>query len=189
MEAQPVFEFESVNEWIKLSKKFIHSPGGFGGETVYVATEKELHQAVSGDEPRIVIVTGRIELREKARVGSNKSILGSSAESGVGKSGFHIRRQKNIIIRGLQIYKTLAPNDGVSIDESTNIWIHHNDFYSDLEHGKDYYDGLLDAKRGSDYITVSFNKFRDHYKCILIGHSDNNRNQDTGKVSCRAVAP
>ena len=34
---------------------------------------------------------------------------------------------------------------------------------------KDKYDGLLDIKKNSEYITVSWCYFHDHYKSILIG--------------------
>lgn len=156
--------------------------GGQGGETVYVATEAELVAAVTGNTPRIVKITGTIALTDLVRPGSNKTILGTTATSGVSGSGFYIRRQRNVIIRGLRIFKSVAPDDGVSIDESTNVWIDHNDFYSDLEHDKDYYDGLLDVKHAADFITISWNKFHTHYKTSLVGHSDSNAGEDRGKL-------
>jgi len=33
-----------------------------------------------------------------------------------------------------------------------------------VDHGYDYYDGLLDITHGSDYVTVSYNYFHDHWK-------------------------
>lgn len=74
-----------------------------------------------------------------------------------------------------------VPDDGITIDNSTNVWIDHNDFYSDMEHDKDYYDGLLDIIRGSDFITISYNEFHDHWKSVLIGSSDNAGSTDIGK--------
>jgi pectate lyase len=62
------------------------------------------------------------------------------------------------------------------------VWIDHNSFSSDRDHGKDYYDGLLDINHGSDYVTVSWNTFKDHYKGSLVGHSDNNASEDTGHL-------
>jgi len=156
--------------------------GGQGGETVYVSTEAELVAAVTGDAPRIVKITASIQLTDLVRPGSNKTILGTTATSGVSGSGFYIRRVRNVIIRGLQIFKSVAPDDGVSIDESTNVWIDHKDFYSDLEHDKDYYDGLLDVKHAADFITISWNKFHTHYKTSLVGHSDSNGGEDRGKL-------
>lgn len=43
-------------------------------------------------------------------------------------------------------------------------------------------DGLLDINHGSDFITVSWSKFSGHWKGSLIGHSDNNAGEDTGKL-------
>jgi pectate lyase len=156
--------------------------GGAGGPTVLVSTEAELVAAVAGNDPKIVKITKHIVLTDLVRPGSNKSILGTTKDSGVSNSGFYIRRVSNVILRGLKIFKSVAPDDGVSIDESLNVWIDHCEFYSDLDHDKDYYDGLLDAKHGADYITVSWNKFHTHYKTSLVGHSDSNESEDKGKL-------
>lgn len=53
--------------------------------------------------------------------------------------------------------------DLVDIDESTRVWVDHNDFSSvGITGDKDTYDGLLDAKHGADSLTFSWNKFHDH---------------------------
>ncbi len=65
---------------------------------------------------------------------------------------------------------------------SNNIWIDHVDVSSDMDHDKDYYDGLLDFKRGSDYITVSNSYIHDHWKASLVGHSNSNEDEDKGKL-------
>jgi pectate lyase len=73
--------------------------------------------------------------------------------------------------------------DLIDIESSTYIWIDHNEFSAEgITGDKDYFDGLLDAKRGSDFLTFSWNKFSDHWKASLIGHSDDNGSQDTGKL-------
>jgi pectate lyase len=43
-------------------------------------------------------------------------------------------------------------------------------------------DGALDIKRGSDFITVSWNKVQNHDKSMLLGHSDDNGSQDRGHL-------
>lgn len=56
-------------------------------------------------------------------------------------------------------------DDLIDIEEATQIWIDHNTFRNDgITGDKDYYDGLLDAKRASDFITVSWNEFHDHVR-------------------------
>jgi len=156
--------------------------GGAGGETVYVSTAAKLTAAVTGDTPRIIKITQMITISDWIRPGSNKSILGTTANSGLSGAGIYIRRVRNVIVRGLVLRNPIAPFDAVSIDEATNVWIDHNEFYSDLNSGKDYYDGLCDAKHAADYITISWNKFHDHFKVSLVGHSDNNESEDRGKL-------
>ncbi|MDX8148765.1 hypothetical protein SK854_42080 [Lentzea sp. BCCO 10_0061] len=58
---------------------------------------------------------------------------------------------------------------------SHHIWIDHNDF----SNGDD---GAVDVKRGSDFITVSWNRFHDHDKTLLLGHDDDNAAQDAGRL-------
>jgi hypothetical protein len=61
------------------------------------------------------------------------------------------------------LYRAPEGSDLIDIEESTKIWIDHNDFSSvGVTGDKDKYDGLLDAKRGSDMLTFSWNKFHDH---------------------------
>lgn len=48
---------------------------------------------------------------------------------------------------------------------------------------QDYYDGLLDITHASDFITVSNVYFHDHFKTSLVGHSDNNGDEDTGHLT------
>lgn len=159
-----------------------HIIGGAGGETVSICTEDELYAAVGDDVPRIVRIMCNIEPIRRVPIGSNKTILGGTANVLISGHGFNIVQKRNIIIRGLRFCCAVAPDDGVTIDQSTNVWVDHNEFYSDMDHDKDYYDGLLDIIRGSDFVTVSWNKFHDHYKAILIGHNDNNGAVDSGKL-------
>lgn len=57
-----------------------------------------------------------------------------------------------------------------------------SEFASDLNHDKDYYDGLLDVTHASEWVTVSNCFLHDHWKASLIGHSDNNAAEDTGHL-------
>jgi pectate lyase len=59
---------------------------------------------------------------------------------------------------------------------------HPSELSSDLNHGKDYYDGLVDITHASEWITVSNSYLHDHFKASLIGHSDSNGAEDTGHL-------
>jgi len=42
------------------------------------------------------------------------------------------------------VSKVLAEaGDAIGIQEANNVWVDHLDLSSDLDHDKDYYDGLL----------------------------------------------
>ncbi|KAG8812923.1 hypothetical protein FRC19_002801, partial [Serendipita sp. 401] len=69
--------------------------------------------------------------------------------------------------------------DHIGIQASSKVFIDHVDVSSDRDHDKDYYDGLTDITHGCTYITVSNSFFHDHWKTMLIGHSDSNSSEDT----------
>jgi pectate lyase len=114
-----------------------------------------------------------------------------------------MKRQRNVIIRNMNISKVRG-GDAIGIEYSTNVWIDHCDLSSDVDHGKDYYDGLLDITHGSDWVSVTNTYFHDHvqpsplprnvsracpqtdnprqYKTLLISHSDSNSAEDAGKL-------
>lgn len=91
-----------------------------------------------------------------------------------------------------------SSGDGLGIQASSNVWVDHwfvihnnvihsstygiSEFYSDLSHGKDYYDGLIDVTHASEWVTISNVYLHDHWKASLIGHSDNNAAEDTGHL-------
>jgi pectate lyase len=79
--------------------------------------------------------------------------------------------------------KPLAPIDKVTVQYGAhNVWIDHNEFFSDLDHGIDFYDGQVDVTHGADFITVSWNVFHDHFKNSLVGNSENTGDEDTGHL-------
>ena len=114
----------------------------------------------------------------------------------------------NIIIRNLTFRDTFDcfpewdPTDGdagawnalydsISLRDSNNVWIDHNTF-EDRETADStlpqhfgvlyqVHDGLLDITNASDLVTVSWNRFRNHDKTMLIGSSDSAA-PDRGKL-------
>ncbi|KAI0831618.1 polysaccharide lyase family 1 protein [Hypoxylon sp. FL0890] len=156
--------------------------GGVGGETVTVTDVDSLVNAAEQDGPLTIIVSGAITGAAKVRVSANKTIYGEEGSSLTGV-GFYIRRTSNVIVRNMKIAKVEAENgDAIGIDGSSNVWIDHCDLSSDLNHDKDYYDGLVDITHASEWITVSNTYFHDHWKASLIGHSDNNADEDQGTL-------
>ncbi|TVY87853.1 putative pectate lyase B, partial [Lachnellula willkommii] len=163
--------------------------GGNGGTVTTVSTLAQFTTAVTNgnltpthDVARIIVVSGTITGSVQVRVGSNKSIIGKSGATLVGV-GLYINKSANVIVRNIISQKVLATNgDGIGIQISTNVWVDHCELSSDLDNGKDYYDGLVDITHASEWVTVSNSYLHDHFKASLIGHSDNNGAQDTGHL-------
>jgi pectate lyase len=81
--------------------------------------------------------------------------------------------------------------DAISLRETERVWIDHNEF-RDVETadstlptylGGKYqvHDGLVDITNASDRVTVSWNRFVNHDKTMLIGSSDN-APRDVGRL-------
>jgi pectate lyase len=159
--------------------------GGAGGSTVTVTSLSALESAAGSSSTEIIKVNGLFSGSGEVTVTSNKTIIGVGASSGLTGIGLKVKGQHNVIIQNMNISKVTAASgdgDAVHIESSDHIWVDHNNLFSDMTHGKDYYDGLLDISHAGDYVTVSWNRFHDHYKVSLVGHSDSNGSQDTGHL-------
>ncbi|KAF5382047.1 hypothetical protein D9615_004322 [Tricholomella constricta] len=158
--------------------------GAAGGTTTTVSAAAAFQTAIKSDTAKTVYLKGPITLSSQAAVGkierNNTSIIGVGASGIINGGGLKISGKANVIVRNLVINKVVG-NDAITIQRSRNIWIDHNEFYSDTTHGFDYYDGQVDITHACDFITVSYNYFHDHYKCSLIGHDPGNSAEDTGK--------
>ncbi|KAM5348681.1 hypothetical protein ACJ41O_008505 [Fusarium nematophilum] len=156
--------------------------GGSGGSVTTVSSLAQFSEAAEADGKKVIYVKGTISGSAKIRVKSDKTIFGASGATLKGV-GLYVNKQSNVIIRNLAIKEVKAANgDAINIQASTNVWVDHCDLSSNKNNGKDYYDGLLDINHGSDYITVSNTFLHDHYKASLVGHSDSNSGEDTGKL-------
>jgi pectate lyase len=162
--------------------------GGAGGSTVTATTLDQLRTFCGQAGALIIRVQGTITGNEAIRVTSNKSILGAPGAHLVG-IGFTVGQSSNfgnvgnVIIRNLIMEKPLAPIDKVTVQYGAhNVWIDHNEFFSDLDHGIDFYDGQVDVTHGADFITVSWNVFHDHFKNSLVGNSENTGDEDSGHL-------
>ncbi|KAJ6613868.1 pectin lyase-like protein [Mycena sp. CBHHK59/15] len=157
--------------------------GGAGGPTTTVTSLAALRAAVTGATPKIIEISGIITGDgETIDVGNHTTVVGIGSNSGVTGGGFRVKKGTNVIFRNLQLSKSPAPTDLIELQTSTNIWVDHNTFTSDLTHDKDFYDGQLDMNHGTDFVTVSWNVFQQHFKCSLVGGSDNTGDEDSGHL-------
>ncbi|HEX8628434.1 MAG TPA: right-handed parallel beta-helix repeat-containing protein [Catenuloplanes sp.] len=151
--------------------------GGAGGATVTVTTADQLKDYAGRREPYVIRVAGRIAVSGMITVVANKSILGLGSTAEITGGGLQMgsttRPGNNVIVRNIRFSN--AADDSISVtNRAHHVWIDHNDFSRG-------FDGLLDIKRESDYVTVSWNHFHDHSKSSLVGHNDN-YTADIGKL-------
>jgi pectate lyase len=148
--------------------------GGAGGSTVTVTSAAALTSAVQQSGPLIIRVSGTISMSGMTRVSSNKSIIGVGSNATIAGGGLTMSNVSNIIIRNINFREW--DDDAINIETSSHhIWVDHNSFTNG-------FDGAVDIKRGSDFITVSWNRVFGHDKSMLLGHSDDNASQDVGHL-------
>jgi pectate lyase len=142
--------------------------GGAAGPTVTVTTSAQLAQYAGANTPYTILISGRIQVSGMVRVVANKSILGVGATAEITGGGLVLgsttRPGNNVIIRNIAFRN--ASDDSVSVHNGAHhVWIDHNDFYP-------AYDGSVDVKHKSTFVTVSWNRFHGTDKSMLLGHSD-----------------
>lgn len=136
--------------------------GGSGAGTTVTSCSALTTAAKAGG---VIKISGTLTGCGIVKLVSDTSVLGVGSNAGLTDGGFQIRKVSNVIVRNLKLYRAPEGKDLIDIDASTKIWVDHNDFSSvGVSGDKDFYDGLLDAKHGSDQLTFSWNKFHDHVR-------------------------
>ncbi|MFG2349084.1 pectate lyase family protein [Streptomyces phaeochromogenes] len=146
--------------------------------------------------------------RVELTVGSNTTIVGLGDSAVLKGASLQVRDADNVIVRNLELrdaydcFPVWQPNTGglgdwktaydtLWLRGATHVWIDHVTA-SDKGHpdedeptyfGRNYlrHDGLLDITNASDLVTVSWSRFADHDKAMLIGNGDT-ATGDRGKL-------
>jgi pectate lyase len=136
----------------------------------------------------------------RLRVGADTTIVGLGRHAVLKGLNLQVDNADNVIVRNLTFvdaadcFPAWDPTDGalgewnslydnLSVTRSTHVWVDHNTF-TDGDNpdsaqptyfGRPYqvHDGQLDITNGSNLVTVSWNRFTDHDKTMLIGSTDN----------------
>ncbi|MFJ9154471.1 pectinesterase family protein [Streptomyces sp. NPDC102270] len=152
--------------------------GGRDGRIVTVKTLADLEKYATASEPYVIVVAATITMDpvgKEIKVQSNKTIVGSGTSGQIVGGGFFLGSGvHNVIIRNLTIrdaYQGVWNDkehdfDAIQMDGAHHVWIDHND----LRHMAD---GLIDVRKDSTYVTVSWNKLSQDNKAFGIGWTEN----------------
>lgn len=151
--------------------------GGSLGPTVNATTLEELKMYLGSPNPYVVTVSGLITGADSVDVRSDKTLLGVGSDAHLQGIELSMNGSRNVIIRNIAVSHVIADgagtaNDAIVMTGAMNVWIDHCDLYSDLTHGKDYYDGLVEIKNGAAFVTVSHCHIHDHFKVSLVSSGD-----------------
>lgn len=152
--------------------------GGRDGRTVTVKTLADLEKYATAAEPYVIVVAATITMNpvgKEIKVASDKTIVGSGTSGHIVGGGFFLGQGvHNVIIRNLTIrdaYQGVWNDkdhdfDAIQMDGAHHVWIDHND----LRHMAD---GLIDVRKDSTNVTVSWNKLSEDNKAFGIGWTEN----------------
>lgn len=149
----------------------------------------ELKTLAGDSQPRVIEIDGTFDI-PRLDVKSNKTLVGIGANATL-NGGIRIRGSsseyvRNVIVRNLRVNGRTSDVDGdaVQIHYAHHVWVDHCEIW-------DGADGNLDVVHGSNWVTISWTKFRytasapdaAHKFSNLIGHSDDNGSEDTGRLN------
>jgi pectate lyase len=160
--------------------------------------QEEARQASAARQAERVVLT----------VGSNTTLIGLGDDAVLKGASLQVKDADNVIVRNLELrdaydcFPAWQPNSGglgdwktaydnLWLKGATHVWVDHVTI-SDKGHpdekeptyfGRNYlrHDGLLDITNESDLVTVSWSRFADHDKAMLIGNGDS-ATGDRGKL-------
>ncbi|MFF6784206.1 polysaccharide lyase family 1 protein [Streptomyces sp. NPDC012510] len=177
-----------------------YDPAVYGNDKVAMGPQEDARVASAAKQDTEI----------KANIPSNTTIVGVGKNSGILGGSLQIKGVSNVIMRNLTIEAPLdcfpkwdptddnatgawnSEYDAVVVYGTDHVWLDHNTFtdgrYPDSERPVYFnkvfqqHDGLTDIVRGSNYVTVSWNRYQDHDKNMLIGNGDGLAAVDAGKL-------
>ena len=161
--------------------------GGGAAKPTRVATQAELRACAGAKEARVCVVEGALAFNpfEEIEVQSEKTIVGAGASAAIVMGGFRLNAGiHDVIIRNLTIRDSFiegqyddggdegGDRDGVQMDGAHHVWIDH-------VHFRHLGDGMIDSRKDTTFLTVSWNILEQHNKAFGIGWTDNVSSQIT----------
>ncbi|MFI2105045.1 RICIN domain-containing protein [Isoptericola sp. NPDC019693] len=154
--------------------------GGAGGTAVTVTTQADLEKYVTASGRYVITVAAPITISPKGKelkVASDKTIVGRGTSGEIVGGGFFLgETTSNVIIRNLTIRDTRMVEDdpddkefdydAIQMDGADHVWIDHNRLTR-------MNDGLIDSRKDTTNLTVSWNVLEENNKAFGIGWTDN----------------
>ncbi|GGM55216.1 RICIN domain-containing protein [Dactylosporangium sucinum] len=154
--------------------------GGAGGTTVTVSTFADLKRYAAMSGKYVIRVNATVTVTPygyEIPVTSDKTIIGVGKTGRIFNGGFNLAAgTRNVIIRNLTIGDTLVASDdpddkdfdydGIQLDTAEHVWIDHNTISRTN-------DGLIDSRKDTTNLTVSWNNLGSTNKAFGIGWTDN----------------
>jgi pectate lyase len=162
--------------------------GGDKGQTVVATSASQLQQYAESSDALVITFRGTMSV-PRLNIVSNKTIRGLDATATI-QGGLRIRGSSsepvsNVIVQNVKVNGASSTNDGdaAAIYFAHHVWLDHLEIW-------DGPDGNLDIVHASNWVTVSWTKFRytsnapdpAHKFSNLIGHSDSNASEDTNRL-------
>ena len=153
--------------------------GGAGGRVVAATNLAELEKYALAPEPLVILIEGTLvkePFGKSIQIASNKTLLGLGDDATILHGELGLSGVSNVIIRNLILRDSAVSGDyegktndfdGVQIDNSHHIWIDHCLI---TRMG----DGLIDYRKDSDYLTVSWCVLSEHNKAFGVGWTNKN---------------
>jgi pectate lyase len=156
--------------------------GGAGGEPAWVTSLADagpgtLRELAAGDAPRWIRfgVSGPLRLASPLAVGANKTIDGRGARVLVTRHGLVVAGVTDVVIANLLFAD--GAGDALHVTEgAARVWIHHCSFAR-------WEDGCIDVTRAATDVTVSWCRFTEHEKVLLVGASPAQRGDVVMRVT------
>jgi len=185
----PAFDFEQYLQ--------TYAPAVWGKKPLTGPLEEARQRSVARQAARVII-----------RIPSNTTLLGVGPDALLEHGMLLLSKVDNIILRNIHFsdaydhFPAWDPQDNargewnseydaVSLRGATHVWVDHCSFSDGerpdhsastaLGRRMQHHDGLLDITQQSNYVTVSYNHFKEHDKTNLVGASDS-QEADTGKL-------
>ncbi|MBW3634977.1 MAG: pectin esterase [Armatimonadetes bacterium] len=148
--------------------------GGAGGKVVTVESLADLEKYAAAPEPMVILIKGAIRKEpfgKEIKIASHKTLLGLGSDAAIVHGELSLKGVSNVIVRNLTIRDSWVAADASAksrdfdafqIDDSHHIWIDHCNL-TRME------DGLIDFRKASDYLTVSWSILSHHNKAFGIG--------------------